>query len=177
MNFFNFYRKIRKAKDTGGDVEFNMYSDVDTIIDVGVAGGTPWLYSAFEKQQFILIDPIPMNEPDLLRQIKLSKVEFFEKGLSYKREKVKIFVDLQASSLSSMCSRTQVSDRGHELEVREVEVVQLDSLLEESRFDIGKLGIKIDTEGYELNILKGAKKTLKKCDFIISEVSTSKRFF
>ena len=61
-----------------------------------------------------------------------------------------------------MCSRTQFSDRGHKLEVREVEVVQLDSLLEESRFDIGRLGIKIDTEGYELNILKGAKKKLLK---------------
>jgi len=58
-----------------------MYSDVDTLIDVGVAGGTPWLYSAFEKQQFILIDPIPMNKPDLFGQIKSSKVEFFEKRL------------------------------------------------------------------------------------------------
>jgi FkbM family methyltransferase len=32
-----------------------------------------------------------------------------------------------------------------------------------------KIGIKIDTEGYELEVIKGAKETLKKTQFVLLE--------
>ena len=34
----------------------------------------------------------------------------------------------------------------------------------------GKIGVKIDTEGFELNVIKGASKTLKSVDFVLAEV-------
>tara|TARA_X000000368_G_scaffold286497_1_gene227590 strand:- start:2342 stop:2608 length:267 start_codon:yes stop_codon:yes gene_type:complete len=36
--------------------------------------------------------------------------------------------------------------------------------------NLGKIGIKIDTEGYELNVIKGAKETLKNTEFVLAEV-------
>ena len=45
----------------------------------------------------------------------------------------------------------------------------LDSLLKDVS-NLGKLGIKIDTEGYELEVILGAKETLKKSKFVIAEV-------
>ena len=38
------------------------------------------------------------------------------------------------------------------------------------------VGLKIDTEGFELPILKGGPETLKRCEFVIAEVSVTKRF-
>ena len=35
---------------------------------------------------------------------------------------------------------------------------------------MGKLGIKIDTEGYELHIIFGATETLKSVEFVLAEV-------
>ncbi len=36
--------------------------------------------------------------------------------------------------------------------------------------------MKIDTEGFELEVIKGATKTLKKTEFVIAEVSAKRRF-
>ena len=36
--------------------------------------------------------------------------------------------------------------------------------------DLGRTGIKIDTEGYELEVILGAQNTLKKAKFVMAEV-------
>ena len=36
--------------------------------------------------------------------------------------------------------------------------------------NLGKLGIKIDTEGYELNVIRGSTETLKSVEFVLAEV-------
>lgn len=49
---------IYKNKNTGGsDLNLDGILACDTIIDIGVAGGTPWLYEKFKKNNLILIDP------------------------------------------------------------------------------------------------------------------------
>jgi hypothetical protein len=35
---------------------------------------------------------------------------------------------------------------------------------------LGKVGIKIDTEGFELNVIRGAKEILKTTKFVLAEV-------
>ena len=40
----------------------------------------------------------------------------------------------------------------------------------------GRVGLKLDTEGSETEILEGARETLKRCDFVILELSVSPRF-
>ena len=50
-----------------------------------------------------------------------------------------------------------------------IKVKTLDNLCKDYK-NYGKIGLKIDTEGYELNIIKGAKEILKKTDFVIAEV-------
>ena len=52
-------------------------------------------------------------------------------------------------------------------------VARLDDLA--AGFD-GPLGIKIDTEGHELDVIAGAPETLARCDFAVLEISMQKRF-
>ena len=40
----------------------------------------------------------------------------------------------------------------------------------------GRVGLKIDTEGFELEVLQGASDTLDRCDFVILELSVTRRF-
>jgi FkbM family methyltransferase len=59
---------------------------------------------------------------------------------------------------------------------RKVESITLDSLLEKYNKIEGPYLIKIDVQGAELEVLKGAEKTLKSTDYILMEISFF-RFF
>jgi hypothetical protein len=57
----------------------------------------------------------------------------------------------------------------------EVNVTTLDQLVAENGYE-GAYGIKIDTEGHEIEVLSGATETLRQTEFIIAEVSVKHRF-
>ena len=47
--------------------------------------------------------------------------------------------------------------------------MKLDTLII-NKENLGRIGIKIDVEGYEIEVLKGATETLKKTEFVLAEV-------
>ena len=54
-------------------------------------------------------------------------------------------------------------------EIKKVKISKLDTLLKDKN-KLGRIGIKIDTEGYELDVILGAIETLKFTKFVIAEV-------
>ena len=159
-----------------GDVDLPDYSGIDTIIDIGVAGGTPWLYNQFPTQNLILVEPLNVFDtlPDSLKN---RSYEIHECAAGAQEGVIEINYDRTRPSLSSVLERTALTKReNHIIEKKSVPVKPLDSIMQESKFSTRKLGLKIDTEGFELEILKGAKQTLKKCAFVVCEASIGKRF-
>jgi hypothetical protein len=61
------------------------------------------------------------------------------------------------------------------IEERKVALTTLDKLLEERGWK-PPFAIKIDTEGYEHHVIAGATKLLEQTQFVIAEVSVSRRF-
>jgi hypothetical protein len=69
---------------------------------------------------------------------------------------------------STILDVSEINFEGNPIEQREIPVNTLDEILKDHQ--LGKIGIKIDTEGYELNVILGSKKTLLSTKFVIAEV-------
>ena len=148
----------------------------DVIIDVGVSGGTPYLYSRFPSADLMLIDPLD-EVADLYNLIKERKYEKYNLAAGSSNEMVSINFDRTRPARSSIKHRTALTrNPTHLIEERLVEVKPLDDIVSSSGFKIKGVGLKIDTEGFEIEVLKGAGKLLKKCNFVICEASLEKRF-
>jgi FkbM family methyltransferase len=140
-----------------------------TIFDIGVARGTNNLYRAFHDRKFILVEPQVAGESIL--RFKPNSYQYVNKALGSKPGRL-MFND--AIARSSFLGRTELSaieaDSSYE-----VDVVTFDSLVEELKPE-GPLGVKIDAEGFELEIIKGMEKSLDLIEFIICEIHVMKLY-
>jgi FkbM family methyltransferase len=144
-----------------------------TLVDVGVERGTPELYRLFKGREIVLIDPIS-DEKELAHRLEgMCEYKFFKTAVGAAPGKA-FFNVMAGRGQSGFMARTELA-RGEIVERQEVEVTTLDSLLGAHSF-ARPFGLKIDTEGYELEVLKGAEKVLAETEFVIAEVSVKKRF-
>jgi FkbM family methyltransferase len=143
--------------------------EMSTIIDVGVGFGTPDLYNAFPTAHLILVDPLLRvgNYTHLEAGLHGRKVEFVAAaaGQFLGKTVMNVHDDLESSSLlkeeeGQHCDGNQLA----------VEVTTIDQICTEWNLD-SPIVIKIDVQGYELEVLKGATETLTKTDVVIVEIS------
>ena len=143
--------------------------EIETLIDIGVGKeGTPLLYDRFPNAKLILIDPIEEAEQFAKNNLYERDHHFFKFGVGDKEE-VKILNIEEEIGRSTMLNVTSLNFEGDPIKKIRIEVKTLDNICKDHK-KYGKIGLKIDTEGYELKIIKGAKEVLKKTSFVIAEV-------
>lgn len=148
---------------------------VDHIVDVGVAYGTPWLYDAYPEADLLLVDPLPRTA--FLKDVLGAREHtYVEAACGATAGEAEITEDLGHPGRSSLLARTELTATGARTRTRTVAVRTLDSIVAEHVDPTRTLGVKLDTEGYELEVLRGAEETLARAAFVISEVSVQKRF-
>ena len=148
--------------------------EIDTLVDVGVGTeGTPELYERFTKARIILIDPLVESSVVLNSKLHHRKA-IFVCAAAGKKEGQQIINIEDNLARSTFLSVTPINFEGNPVEQRLVKIRTLDEIIEEvqnSHFgSCGNLGIKIDTEGFELDVVMGAIKTLQSAKFVIAEV-------
>jgi FkbM family methyltransferase len=141
-----------------------------TIIDVGAADGTRPLYRAFPDAYRVLIEPLAEFEPDL-RSLASSGGEYLATAVGA----VEGTVTLAIPDNLRMTSALPAVEELPLTSSREVPVTTLDSLLE-SRNWTPPFGLKIDVEGFEHEVIEGASRLLGETQFVIPEVSITRRF-
>ena len=147
-----------------------------TVIDVGVARGTPNLYDAFPDAHLVLIEPLGEFEQDLQRISRRRGGEYVLGAVGSAPGRAEIHVNPAMLYESSLLVNEWRPAEGHEaLERREVEVMTLDSLRSERGWQ-GPFGLKIDAEGYEHHVIEGAAGLLAETQFVIAEVSITRPF-
>jgi FkbM family methyltransferase len=139
----------------------------ETIIDVGVARGTPVLYSAFPDAYYLLFEPLADFRPEIDRILARYKGEFHPVALMAQKGEGSIFKTRDKFG-SSMMHRVQ--DESDE-RLENVAIDTLDSVTVDGTRLSGPVMLKTDCQGGDFEVLKGGEKTLAKCDLAIIEVS------
>jgi FkbM family methyltransferase len=139
-----------------------------TVIDVGVAAGTPELYAAFDGVPLLLVEPLAEHE-EHLRAIVAGRP-----GSSYllaaagpEPGELEITVHRVLACSSVLGDRDPDGEPG---ERRTVPVVTLDDVVARRGLR-GPFVVKVDVEGAELQVLAGARATLAQTDVVLLEVS------
>jgi FkbM family methyltransferase len=138
-----------------------------TVIDVGVAYGTPELYDAFPRARLVMVEPLVEYE-HALGELARSRpgAEYVLAAAGREPGTARINVH-RAPALSSTLGhwKGQPGDGT----AREVPVVRLDDLREE-RGLAPPYVVKVDVEGAELAVLDGAARVLEETELVLLEV-------
>lgn len=136
-----------------------------TVIDVGVAYGTPPLYAAFPDAYFYLFEPLAEFEDSLKAVLAAVRGEYHLCALSDRSSTGALFVTEQTDGSALVDPALAEGDP----RVRRVETRTLDDVFARRTPD-GPVLLKTDCQGGDLNVIKGGKEFIRACDVIIMEV-------
>ena len=150
--------------------QINKLPNVKTLIDIGVGpNGTPDLYKRFIKSKLILIDPLDEAKNYAKKLSNSRNVLFYQNALG-KVDGQRLVMNIQKKlGNSSLLRNLKKNYKSNIIEKKKLKLQKLDTLLMNKK-NLDSIGIKIDVEGFELDVIKGASKTLKKSKFLIAEV-------
>ena len=143
-----------------------------TLIDVGVAHGTPELYAAFPNAYLVLVEPVAEFGESIGRILEDRPGEHVAVAAGAADEAVTLHVNLDRPFITSI-GAPAFHPSGTRIEEREVRTAKLDTLLAERAWQ-PPFGLKIDTEGSELGVVRGATALLRQTQFVIAEVSVAR---
>lgn len=147
-----------------------------TVIDVGVGYGTWPLHKAYPTARFVLVEPLVEYRPHIARLERAYDCTVLYTAVGECEGALDINVDVGYPMKSSFSQRTTQDDVDGPLARRSVPVVTLDTLVGSLPELRRPILLKIDTEGHELSVLRGATTLLPAVDTVIAEVSIAKRF-
>jgi FkbM family methyltransferase len=135
-----------------------------TIIDVGVASGTPWLYEGFPPAKFHLVDPTRESLPHMQAWAKKLNAEIHNVALGTSNGTVEIAMRntiIHASFMQDI-GKPRIVDK------YQVPVTRFDALFP---FLERPVLCKIDVEGAEMMVLEGMGEQVHALDAIVIETS------
>jgi FkbM family methyltransferase len=150
--------------------QLNNLPNIDTLIDIGVGSeGTPDLYNKFNTQKLILIDPLDEAEEYAKKNLQHRNIIFYKVAVGNVDNGEGIISVQEELGNSSLMESSEINYKDNSLDKRAIKIMKLDTLLSNQNH-ISNIGIKIDVEGFELDVIKGAKNTLKNTKFVLAEV-------
>ena len=135
-----------------------------TSVDVGANQGDMALFLRCYSSQVHAFEPVPAMASRLRHRFRECNVKVYEcaLGASTKEDTIRIpsFGHQDYTTRASLVDLGNIKARGQALTEFHELTVQVRCL---DDFDLGRVGfIKIDVEGYELEVLRGAMKTIQK---------------
>ena len=146
--------------------DIRSWSKDDLIFDVGANDGRTIMrwQRHLGTTQVYAFEPVESTFQTLARRTEdMPQVKLFQLGLGETAERRKIYLD-EVSALNSF-----YSDRINTGTTEEVEVETLDAIVEQEKVVSVQL-LKIDAEGHDLDVLKGATRSLEQGKFEIIQV-------
>ena len=154
-DFMGFFKHLKS-------LDFN----IKTVIDVGIAFGTPAFYKSLPDAKFYLVEPVPQCKPLLQKLEQTIGATAFNVAAGAKNGELDFFIHSDVSGSSSLQQWEGESFDGEKVTVP---VQRLDTIIPESISRPSLL--KIDTQGNELDVLDGSTGILDAIDVVIIETS------
>jgi len=155
--------------------------DVGTILDVGVQHQTKDLMAAFPDRKHLLFEPVEEAYPYIEKNYSSFDYELVKAAVSDKDDQAKLEIRTRNEN-SPYFTSTVVTERGAAhgsgmitTKTRTIKTITLDSFLAGKPFKTPYL-LKLDVDGNEMDILRGASETLKKTSCVIIEVALTNLF-
>jgi len=136
----------------------------DVFVDVGAHGGLYTLIGALQvgsQGQVIAIEPNPHNLKVLRQNVELNQLDnvlIIPKAASEERSTINLYYETSRTAFTSAVMKAS--------RVFRTEAITLDDVTTTN--DCIKL-LKVDTEGYDLRVLKGGRETLQRTSFVVVE--------
>lgn len=152
------------------DQSYNL-PELDTLIDIGVGvNGTEELYNCFKNAKLVLIDPLDIAKDYANRLSKKRKVIFIQTALGREDDIEKNLNIQKGLGRSSFLEFGQIIKHNSNITaIKKIKIQKLNTILRDMQ-KLGRIGIKIDVEGFELDVIIGSTETLKNAKFVIAEV-------
>jgi FkbM family methyltransferase len=135
-----------------------------TIFDVGVATGTKGLYGVFPDVRYVMVEPLEESRPFLDDLVATYPGSIAVHAAAGRAAGEADFIVDPSLSGSSFLLKPKFG------EIRKVRVVAIDDLVQEHQLE-GPFILKLDVQGFELEVLAGAEQTLKSTEAVITEAS------
>jgi FkbM family methyltransferase len=122
----------------------------------------------------IIFEPLPQSFVQLESEVakyQFKKIKLINKALGSKNKQIEMNVCNQDGLCSSLLNPKHVLDQYPHIKFPNkqlVDMITMDSIIGENH---NYNFLNMDTQGYELEVLKGSKKTLKKINFVYTEVN------
>lgn len=144
-----------------------------TVIDVGILTGTSELISAWPEKKHILFEPVEEFAPIIEEAYSRIDHELHHSAVSDISGTVGLELRSVIQGLPiSHSMMTERASAGDGKVIRQVPMIALDDFLQDREYPEPFL-LKIDIDGYELKVLRGAKNTLPRCSIVIVECPKS----
>lgn len=154
-----------------------LVKDIDVIIDVGVAFGTPHLYNRYKDAYKILIEPFDFFNPHLESCIKDSGGEIHNVAIGATNDILEMSFRGDHPEQSGAFNRTFATPKAQqEMKSVQIPVKPLDETYDLQTLTGKRVLLKIDTQGNEIGALLGAKNTLSLCKYVIIHMTSGPRF-
>lgn len=171
-----FYKKLPFGLDVLGDIKFRMKEhNFQTLFDVGANRGqtAKYMRKKFPEAKIYCFEPIKDTYELLREKTTRLGLSYYNLALGAESGEVEVKVDVQNrnSTRNTLIEENTVHDPSA-VKIEKVQVVRLTDFCKTN--NIEKIDyLKIDTEGYDLEVLKGATEMLENASiaFIQAEVS------
>ena len=160
-------------------LKYFLNNETKTVIDIGILTGTHELIRAFKKCKHVLVEPVPDFFENINKVYTNNKIDYdlLEIACSEKNGKTKLNIYNHMSNNNLPTGSGIIEADGNQdsaresLKIIDVETKNLDEICKNYQTPYI---IKIDVDGQELEILKGAKNCLKDTFIFIVEAWTNR---
>ncbi len=154
----------------------NLNPQPKTLIDIGSNKGQFLIFadSIFNLKKIHSFEPIAEMIKIQKKAFRSIKYKFYNFALGNKNTKRKFFITNRMDSSSFLkFNQGKLSIKNYKIEEeRTIAIKKIDKVFSKKKVSLPII-MKIDVQGFEMEVLLGAKNILKKCEYILTEVSNN----